>query len=148
MAAFMNSTAASIRTRRGSGSTPASAGIGNGSTLSQYGNVRKVAAAPSRLCRCVVPVREPPNLALMLETAEKLGSGLDFVRVDLYDIGSRIYFGEMTFTPGGGFAHFEPAAMDQHLGELWNRRRRAGTSGEKPGSQINSGNAPDLSPAK
>jgi hypothetical protein len=69
------------------------------------------------------PVREPPNLALMLETAEKLGSGLDFVRVDLYDIGSRIYFGEMTFTPGGGFAHFEPPAMDQHLGELWDGRK-------------------------
>jgi len=65
------------------------------------------------------PVREPPNLALMLQTAETLGAGLDFIRVDLYDVGSRIYFGEMTSTPGGGFVRFDPQAMDEHLGRLW-----------------------------
>ena len=37
-------TATSIRVRRGSGSTPASYGNGNGSLLSQYGMVRKVGA--------------------------------------------------------------------------------------------------------
>ena len=56
------------------------------------------------------PVREPPNLELMLQTAETLGADLDFVRVDLYDVGNRIYFGEMTSTPGGGFALFRPAS--------------------------------------
>jgi hypothetical protein len=65
------------------------------------------------------PVREPPNLELMLQTAETLGADLDFVRVDLYDVGNRIYFGEMTTTPGGGFARFDPQAMDEHLGQLW-----------------------------
>jgi len=65
------------------------------------------------------PVPEPPNLRLMLQTAEELGAGMDFVRVDLYDIGSRIYFGEMTATPGAGLARFEPQAMDEHLGQLW-----------------------------
>jgi hypothetical protein len=65
------------------------------------------------------PVREPPNLELMLQTAETLGADLDFVRVDLYDVGNRIYFGEMTTTPGGGFARFDPQAMDEHLGRLW-----------------------------
>jgi len=65
------------------------------------------------------PVREPVNLRLMLQTAEELGAGMDFVRVDLYDIGSRIYFGEMTATPGAGLARFEPQAMDEHLGQLW-----------------------------
>jgi hypothetical protein len=68
------------------------------------------------------PVHEPVNLGLMLQTAEKLSADLDFVRVDLYDVGSRIYFGEMTATPGGGFARFEPQAMDEHLGMLWGRR--------------------------
>jgi hypothetical protein len=71
------------------------------------------------------PIREPPNLALMLQTAEKLGAGLDFVRVDLYDVGSRIYFGEMTATPGGGFARFDPPAMDEHLGRLWGSQVKA-----------------------
>jgi hypothetical protein len=65
------------------------------------------------------PVREPVNLGLMLQTAEKLGADLEFVRVDLYDVGSRIYFGEMTATPGAGLARFEPQAMDEHLGKLW-----------------------------
>jgi len=55
----------------------------------------------------------------MLKTAETLGADLDFVRVDLYDVGNRIYFGEMTSTPGGGFARFDPQAMDEHLGRLW-----------------------------
>ena len=41
---------------------PASAGSGNGSTLSQYGMVRKVGAAASRLCRWVVPVRGSPAM--------------------------------------------------------------------------------------
>ena len=41
------------------------------------------------------------------------------VRVDLYDVGHRIYFGEMTTTPGGGFARFDPKDMDEHLGQLW-----------------------------
>jgi hypothetical protein len=58
----------------------------------------------------------------MLQTAETLGAGLDFVRVDLYDVGNRIYFGEMTTTPGGGFARFHPQAMDEHLGWLWGSR--------------------------
>jgi len=66
-------------------------------------------------------LREPVNLRLMLQTAEELGAGMDFVRVDLYDIGSRIYFGEMTATPGAGLARFEPRAMDEHLGHLWGR---------------------------
>lgn len=68
------------------------------------------------------PVQEPVNLELMVQTAEKLSADLDFVRVDLYDVGSRIYFGEMTATPGGGLALFEPQAMDEHLGKLWGRR--------------------------
>jgi hypothetical protein len=68
------------------------------------------------------PVPEPRNLGLMLQTAERLAADLDFVRVDLYDTGSRIYFGEMTTAPGGGLAHFEPAEMDEHLGRLWGRK--------------------------
>lgn len=68
------------------------------------------------------PVPEPPNLRLMIQTAQKLGAGVDFVRVDLYDIGSRIYFGEMTATPGAGAARFDPHTMDEHLGRLWARK--------------------------
>ena len=67
-------------------------------------------------------MREPVNFELMLQAAEKLGDGLDFIRVDLYDIGSRVYFGEITATPGAGLARFDPVTMDEHLGQLWGRR--------------------------
>ena len=79
------------------------------------------------------PVQRPENLDLMVQTAEKLAADLDFVRVDLYDIGSRIYFGEMTFTPGAGLARIEPRTMDEHLGELW------GTPGGSPGQRARRG---------
>jgi hypothetical protein len=61
----------------------------------------------------------PPNLQALIETAETLSDNLDFVRVDLYDVGERIYFGEMTPTPACGFTRFQPRAMDDRLGSLW-----------------------------
>ena len=39
----------------------------------------------------------------MFVLAEKLSSGLPFVRVDLYNVDGTIYFGEMTFYPASGF---------------------------------------------
>ena len=41
----------------------------------------------------------PEAFDRMLEIARKLCKGFDFVRVDLYAIGKRVVFGEMTFTP-------------------------------------------------
>jgi hypothetical protein len=62
----------------------------------------------------------PENLAEMLAIAERLGSGLDFARVDLYSIGDRIVFGEITIAPEAGWAPFGPTRdYDTHLGTLW-----------------------------
>ena len=61
----------------------------------------------------------PNNLAKMIEYAEVLGNGLEFVRVDFYDLGSRIVFGEMTATPENGFGKFVPQSFDLFLGGLW-----------------------------
>ncbi len=44
-------------------------------------------------------VVRPKNLERMVEYARILSSDLDFVRVDLYDTGDKVYFGEMTLTP-------------------------------------------------
>lgn len=76
------------------------------------------------------PLPKPRNLEQMLRTAEILGRQVDFVRVDLYDVGDRIYFGEVTPTPGGGMSRFEPETMNLWLGRLWaeaanSRRRRS-----------------------
>lgn len=47
-------------------------------------------------------VSEPKNLELMINYAESLSENLDFARVDLYNIEGKIFFGEITFTPGAG----------------------------------------------
>lgn len=48
----------------------------------------------------VIP--KPKNMNAMLQMAESLSEGFPVVRVDLYNIGGKIYFGEMTFTSFGG----------------------------------------------
>lgn len=47
-------------------------------------------------------IPRPQNLKEMLELAETLSAGFPLVRVDLYHIGGKVYFGEMTFTSNGG----------------------------------------------
>ena len=39
----------------------------------------------------------------MISIAEKLAEPFPYVRVDLYSVGEKIYFGEYTFCDGGGF---------------------------------------------
>jgi hypothetical protein len=45
---------------------------------------------------------KPKNLNSMIEIAKTLSQNFDFVRVDLYDTGDKVWFGELTFTPWGG----------------------------------------------
>jgi hypothetical protein len=66
------------------------------------------------------PIERPASLALMTDVARQLSMGLDFVRVDLYGIGDRALFGEMTFTPNAGFRPFQPKNHEYAIGELWN----------------------------
>lgn len=47
----------------------------------------------------------PERLQEMIRMAEDLAEGIPFVRVDLYLVGDKIYFGEMTFTPATGVLH-------------------------------------------
>lgn len=58
----------------------------------------------------------PPNLSDMIELAEKLSKGLPFLRVDLYNISGKIYFGELTFYPAGGVGKFTSEEWDLKLG--------------------------------
>lgn len=45
---------------------------------------------------------KPGKLELMLEVAKKLSKGFPEVRVDLYYVNGKVYFGELTFTCHGG----------------------------------------------
>lgn len=64
-------------------------------------------------------VRErPEQLDEMLEIATKLAEGEVFVRVDLYIVGGRVYFGEMTYTPENATGRFLPDFYDEEWGKL------------------------------
>lgn len=63
-------------------------------------------------------VPAPKNLQKMNEIAEKLCDGFKHVRVDLYNIDGKIYFGEMTFTSYGGFIRFNPPKWNNIIGDL------------------------------
>jgi teichuronopeptide biosynthesis TupA-like protein len=61
----------------------------------------------------------PDNIEEMLELAGKIGQGFDFVRIDMYNPGGRVLFGEFTTIPGGGIIPFDPPSYDRFFGEPW-----------------------------
>ena len=54
----------------------------------------------------------PKNADKMLAIAKKLCQDFQFVRVDLYNVDGKIYFGELTFTPASGRNPFAPLEQD------------------------------------
>lgn len=63
-------------------------------------------------------ISKPVNFDLMLNIAEKLSTGYPFIRVDLYNVNGKIYFGELTFFPNSGFGKFIPEEWDKILGSF------------------------------
>jgi hypothetical protein len=55
----------------------------------------------------------------LLHLAERLAAEIDFLRVDLYVIGNRIVFGELTNYPGGGGAQMDPEQVFADLAGKW-----------------------------
>lgn len=47
-------------------------------------------------------VPKPQNLERMIQIARILSEEFDFVRVDLYEVNGKVFFGELTFTPANG----------------------------------------------
>ncbi len=64
-------------------------------------------------------VPRPQNLDRMIEIAETLANDKDFISVDLYNVGDKIYFGELTNYPGGGCGVWRPRKYDFILGKKW-----------------------------
>lgn len=60
----------------------------------------------------------PENLAQMATLAARLSHGIPFVRVDLYNLSGKIYFGELTFFPASGMGKFIPSEWDRKLGDM------------------------------
>lgn len=63
------------------------------------------------------PIVKPDGWEKMIQLAETLSEGIPQVRVDLYNIYGRPYFGEMTLFHYGGKKPFEPDEWDYIFGE-------------------------------
>lgn len=64
-------------------------------------------------------LKAPKNLTKMIHVAEILAEGIEFVRIDLYTDGNRIWFGEITLTPAGCIFHrWSNKALDE-MGRLF-----------------------------
>ncbi|MCU0862051.1 MAG: hypothetical protein MUE65_07010, partial [Methanomassiliicoccales archaeon] len=63
-------------------------------------------------------IERPRNLERMLDISRRLSSPFPFVRVDFYDLGDRVYVGELTFYPHGGMERFNKQEYDLMLGEM------------------------------
>lgn len=65
------------------------------------------------------PVDPPMEFEEMKNIVFELCKGFPHVRVDLYDINGKVYFGEMTFTNGNGAEMISPPEWDRKLGDMW-----------------------------
>lgn len=65
------------------------------------------------------PIPKPLNYDKMIDLVRILCKDFAQVRVDLYNVAGKIYFGEMTFTNGRGFDRIIPEEYDLILGDLW-----------------------------
>lgn len=63
---------------------------------------------------------KPNGYDKMLEIADKLATFVDcpFVRIDLYNVKGKIYFGEITFYPASGMGAFYPDKWNYIIGNL------------------------------
>lgn len=63
-------------------------------------------------------IEQPKNLSEMVSTAAALSADFPFVRVDLYCVNDKLYFGELTFCHGAGWEKFSDFTWDQKMGDL------------------------------
>lgn len=64
-------------------------------------------------------LKRPDNFEEMIEIATVLCEGFLHVRVDLYNVSGKVFFGEMTFSSSSGFNKTVPEEYDLMLGNFW-----------------------------
>ncbi len=65
-------------------------------------------------------IRKPENYDEMIEISKTLSKEFPHVRVDLYSVNGKTYFGEMTFSKGAGFDRITPFEFDAEMGKWLN----------------------------
>ena len=63
------------------------------------------------------PIKKPKNFEKMIEIAEKIAQGFLQVRVDLYNVKGKIFFGEMTFFACSGMYHWFTPEFQRMIGD-------------------------------
>lgn len=63
-------------------------------------------------------IPKPHKLEEMIEIAEKLSKEFKFVRVDLYEIKGKVFFGELTFSPANCVFPYFTKEFDLKMGNL------------------------------
>ena len=63
------------------------------------------------------PIKKPICFDKMKTIASNLSKGMRTVRMDFYEIGGQIYFGEYTFFSGGGFDLYVQPEWERQLGD-------------------------------
>jgi hypothetical protein len=84
--------------------------------LLPWPRVARMGAAATPPDPSLLPPR-PAELSEMLTAAEAIAAPFDFARVDFYLRDGRVYFGELTFAPAGGYLRYPPE-HDRALGRL------------------------------
>lgn len=69
----------------------------------------------AKICPC-----RPKNLNEMIHVAERIAKAIKspFVRIDLYNVNEKIYFGEITFFSFNGMEPFKPRKWDYIFGDM------------------------------
>lgn len=62
-------------------------------------------------------IHPPKILDKLLQIASTLSQNMLHVRVDLYNVNDKVYFGEMTFFHGSGFEKFTSEKWERQMGE-------------------------------
>lgn len=62
---------------------------------------------------------KPKNFEKLLKVIKELSEDFEYVRVDLYNIDEKIYFGELTFCESSGFGKFTDEKWDYKFGSYW-----------------------------
>ncbi len=63
-------------------------------------------------------IKKPETLSEMIKIAKRLSKSIPFVRIDLYSVKNKPYFGEMSFTPANGLFMYVPASIGKRFGKL------------------------------
>lgn len=63
-----------------------------------------------------ISIKKPNQLSEMIDVARKLSKGFKHVRVDLYCIDNKIYFGEMTLYHQSGYGDIKPESFHEMMG--------------------------------